>query len=129
MINSLKDVLPVVALPQSNGRVEITVADDMIWVSDYAVGADGKEISNFTLCIPRGPLDGAASAPREVQSKYSQPNKLSISKSGNGRSPAASAEFVRIAQELAKGPPSMAGYWFAHPTLKRHGGPVVVIDP
>lgn len=128
MINSLQEVQPVVALPQKNGRVEITVVEGMIWVSDYAVGPDGKEVSHFTLCIPRGPLDGALSARQEVHSKYAQPGTLSNDKRGNGRG-APNPEFVRIVQELAKGAPSMAGYWFSHPTLKRHGGPVVVLDP
>ncbi len=124
MVESLKQVQPVVSLPQANGHVEITVTDNMIWVSDYAAGPDGKEISNFTLCIPRGPLDGAQAASQGVHDKYAKQTTMRIKKGAGSN-----AEFDRIVAAITAAPPSKAGYWFAHPTLKAHGGPVVVVDP
>jgi hypothetical protein len=132
MIRSLKEIPPVVSLPQpGGGRVEISVVDDVIWISDYAKDDKGNDVSNFTLCVARGPLEGAPDAAAGVHALFrrrgTSPSNLAAGT--HAHSQAQRAMLARLAPAMVASPPSKAGYWFVDPTITPHGGPVVVVDP
>ena len=107
---------PAVVLPLGDGRVEITVVDNEIWLSDYASG----EVRNFTLVIPRSKLLGNKSARDGVHDHYC--NK------GTGEKYAPSRRIEKAAVKLRVAPPPMAGYWYQDPDSPAHGGPVVIVE-
>lgn len=130
MTVSLKEIPPVVVMPvPGGGRVEISIVDDTIWVSDYS----NNDVCNFTLRVPRGGLEGADNARDGVRDLYKR-RKL-----GGPSAPRAASAYERnaryreaiaqFAEAFAAAPPSKAGYWFIDPTVSPHGGPVVVLDP
>jgi hypothetical protein len=130
MTVSLKEIPPVVVMPvPGGGRVEISIVDDTIWVSDYT----NNNVCNFTLRVVRGKLEGADSAREGVHELYKQ------RKAGGVAALKASPAFernagyrdtmTRIAEAYSTARPSKAGYWFIDPTVSPHGGPVVVLDP
>jgi hypothetical protein len=133
MVRSLKEIPPAVALPQpGGGRVEISVVDDVIWISDYSKDDQGNDVSNFTLCVARGPLEGAPAAAAGVHGLFKQRGDRTWNGSKpNGRGPTKAQRAVidRVTPAMLEGPPSKAGYWFVDPTIAPHGGPVVVVDP
>lgn len=110
MAKSKQDIpATAVVLPDGKGRVEITVIDDAIWLSDYGSGKH-----NFTLVIPRKRLKGNRAARDGVYDHHCK-------KTGKAS--------VRVAAktDLTSSPPAKAGYWYelASPA---HGGPVVIIE-
>lgn len=105
---------PAVVLPLGSGRVEITVVDNEIWLSDYS----GDTERNFTLVIPRGKLQGNKSARESVYDHH-------CNKGGNGKY--ASARLAAVSKQLKTQPPAMAGYWYELPS-PAHGGPVVLVE-
>ncbi len=107
---------PSVVLPIGDGRVEITVIDNEIWLSDYA----GGNSHNFTLVIPRTRLQGNKSACQSVFDHHT--NK------GGGDQSAFSRRVMAARKTLATEPPRMAGYWYQDPNSAAHGGPVVIIE-
>ncbi len=133
MIQSLKDVAPVVVLPQADGgRIEISVVNDTIWLSDYSKDAKGNDVSNFTLCVARGPMEGAPDAASFVHDLFKRRGSAPSNPprhNGQGRSPAQQALIARVAPAMVAKPPSKAGYWYVDPTITPHGGPLVVVDP
>ena len=108
--------VPAVVLPIGDGRVEITVVDNEIWLSDYSDGT----IHNFTLVIPRNKLQGNKSARQAVCDHHN--NK------GGGEKYAPSRRVVAASKLFAVEPPRMAGYWYQDPNSPAHGGPVVIIE-
>lgn len=106
---------PAVVLPLGDGRVEVTVVDDEIWLSDYASG----EARNFTVVIPRKRLQGNKSARQGVFDHHCN------------KGPDKYAPSVRMAAAnsalLTSAPPPMAGYWYELPS-PAHGGPVVIVE-
>jgi len=104
---------PTVILPVGDGRVEITVSNKKIWLSDYASG----KARNFTLVIPRTRLKGSDSArqlvlDRHVETKGDRPSP-SRRKAAGGKSSGTKVQ------------PTAGG----HVTPKMvQGGPVVVVD-
>jgi hypothetical protein len=130
MTVSLKEIPPVVALPlPGGGRVEISVVDDTIWVSDYS----SADVCNFTLRVPRGKLEGADNARAGVHELFKKRalNGTTAQKASSAaaRNAAYRAALTKMAEAYAVEPPSKAGYWFIDPTINPHGGPVVVLDP
>jgi hypothetical protein len=118
MTSSLKEIRPVVVMPQADGgKIEITVDGDTIWLSDYS----DEKTCNFTLCIRRGELEGDAEAPNVVHQVFQERMR-------NGKR-TYQARRKLTAEAIARQPPSKAGYWFIDPTISPHGGPVVVMDP
>lgn len=116
---------PAVALPQRDGRVEITVVDGEIWVSDY--DSDGK--SNFTFVIQRGPLRGSETARAAVVDSCEKERGAEHKR----RVAAARATMVGANRQLgtsatAAGQPRAAGYWYVDPNWSAHGGPVVIVE-
>jgi hypothetical protein len=105
---------PTVVLPVGDGRVEITVVDNEIWLSDYASG----ESRNFTLVIPRSKLQGNKSARDSVYDHHCK-------KGGNGKY--ASKRLAAVSKQLTAQPPAIAGYWYELPS-PAHGGPVVIVE-
>ena len=108
--------VPSVVLPIGDGRVEITVIDNEIWLSDYA----GGSTHNFTLVIPRMKLQGNKSACQGVFAHHS--NKGGDNQSDFSRRVLAARKY------LSAEPPRMAGYWYQDPNSAAHGGPVVIIE-
>jgi hypothetical protein len=127
MTSSLKEIRPVVALPlPDGGRVEISVVEDTIWVSDYASG----DVCNFTLRVPRGKLEGDDIARAGVHEMFKERARGHAKPRADGdRGAAYRASVQRIAEAIAYAPPSKAGFWVIDPTFNPHGGPVVVLDP
>ncbi len=110
MAKSKQDIPPpTVVLHDDKGRVEVTVAGDDIWLSDYAGGKH-----NFTLVIPRKRLKGNKAARDGVYNHHcTKTGKASVK--------------VAAATDLTSAPPAKAGYWYelASPA---HGGPVVIVE-
>jgi hypothetical protein len=104
---------PAVTLNLDDGRVEITVVDNEIWLSDYASG----EKHNFTLVVPRKRLQGNKAAQEAVHQHFSKRGAA-----------APSARIAAAAPKLVEGPPAMAGYWYQDPNFPAHGGPVVIVE-
>jgi len=125
MTRSLQEISPVVALPQPDGgRVEISVVDDMIWISDYSSAGT----CNFTLRVLRGRLEGAENARVAVHDLFKE-RARGKSSAAYGRNSPYRAALNKIAEAMVAAPPTKAGYWFIDPTFSPHGGPVVVLDP
>lgn len=130
MTVSLKEIPPVVVMPiTGGGKVEISVVNDSIWISDYS----SDDVCNFTLRVMRGKLEGSEYAREAVHEMYKRrklggpsAQKGAPAHEGNrGRREA----LAKFAETFAAGLPSKAGYWFSDPTVTPHGGPVVVLDP
>jgi len=107
--------VPSVVLPIGGGRVELTVTDGEIWLSDYATGKK----RNFTLVIPRGKLRGNKSARQSVFDHHS--NK-------RGAKAALSQRVMAARKLITAQPPKVAGYWYQDPSFPAHGGPVVIVE-
>jgi len=114
MATSREIPAPTVVLPVGDGRVELTVVDDEIWLSDYGTG------HNFTLVIPRTKLQGNKTACTNVFEHHNK--KASAGKYTPSKRVAAASQL------LAVEPPRMAGYWYELPNFGSHGGPVVVVE-
>jgi hypothetical protein len=106
---------PAVVLPLGEGRVEITVVNDEIWLSDYANDKD----RNFTMVIPRSKLTGNKSACDAVHNHYSR---------DTGGKPPRWQRLQAVVDMLRVQPPRMAGYWYQDPASPAHGGPVVIVE-
>lgn len=106
---------PGVTLHVGDGRVEVTVVDNEIWLSDYASG----EARNFTLVIPRTRLQGNKSARQSVHDHHCNHK--------DGARPCSSRVAAALPQ-LEKTPPAVAGYWYQDPNSPAHGGPVVIVE-
>jgi hypothetical protein len=116
-----------IALPQADGRVEVTVHGDEIWVSDYA--ADNT--SHFTFVIQRGPLKGSDNARAVVADSC----KTDQDKGGWHRPRVAAARAAMASASSQMGgagtappQPRRAGYWYEDPNWTGHGGPVVIVE-
>jgi len=110
MAKSKQDIpATAVVLPDGKGRVEITVVDDEIWLSDYGSGKH-----NFTLVIPRKRLKGNKAARDGVYDHHCK-------KTGTASVKAAATT------DLTTAPPAKAGYWYELAS-NAHGGPVVIIE-
>jgi len=107
--------VPSVVLPVGAGRVELTVTEGEIWLSDYA----DDEKRNFTLVIPRSELHGNKSACKSVFDHHS--NK-------RGAKNAFSQRVAAVRKFLTVQPPKVAGYWYEDPSFPAHGGPVVIVE-
>jgi hypothetical protein len=110
---------PTVALPVPDGRVEVTVVDNEIWISDYAKTGNRQRL-NFTLVIPRGKLVGNAAA---SQSAFEHHRK-DYGKASAMRSPRLAACAVKV----GKAKPRKAGFWYEDKEFPAHGGPVVILE-
>jgi len=108
-----KTPAPAVVLPVGDGRVEVTVIDGAIWLSDYASGKS----RNFTLVIPRKRLQGHKSARQGVFDCHCEDAK---------REPSLPMAAARTSL-LKQAPPRKAGYWYELPS-PAHGGPVVIVE-
>jgi len=116
MATSKKSIpAPSVVLPIGAGRVELTVTEDEIWLSDYA----DAEKRNFTLVIPRSELHGNESACQSVFAHHSN-------RKGAGRT--LSQRVTAVRKFLTAQPPKVAGYWYEDPSFPAHGGPVVIVE-
>lgn len=106
---------PSVVLPVGDGRVEVSVVDNEIWLSDYSSG----EARNFTLVIPRQRMQGNKSARQAVFDHH-------CNKGGEKYAPS-----LRMAKAstalLTAAPPPIAGYWYELPS-PAHGGPVIIVE-
>jgi len=110
MASSRQDIpAPAVVLPTGNGRVEVTVVDNEIWLSDYAGGKH-----NFTLVIPRKRLKGNKAARDGVYDHHCTKTSTASVR-------------MAAASDLTTERPAKAGYWYelASPA---HGGPVVIVE-
>jgi len=112
---------PTVALPTGDGRVEVSVVDGEIWVSDY----DSRRKRNFTIVIQRGKLNGSQCACQAVHESVRDEGNLAASK---GARPKHSQRIAQAHRIMAKRPPRKAGYWYQEPDSSAHGGPVVIIE-
>jgi hypothetical protein len=111
----------MVALPLRDGRVELTVVGDEIWISDYAKSGS-RERLNFTLVIPRGKLVGNAAA-RESAFEHHRMDDYA------GKAPPMrSARLAACAARVGKVKPRKAGYWYEDSAFPAHGGPVVILE-
>ncbi|HTT09742.1 MAG TPA: hypothetical protein VMG60_02540 [Burkholderiaceae bacterium] len=104
--------VPTVILPIGDGRVEITVSDKKIWLSDYA----SRKARNFTLVIPRTRLKGSDSDRLGAFDLHADPKRAKRTPS---KTNAAATKSSRTKVQRAAGHPV--------PALV-HGGPVVVVD-
>ncbi|HUL64043.1 MAG TPA: hypothetical protein VLW55_05460 [Burkholderiaceae bacterium] len=110
MAKSKQDIpAAAVVLHDDEGRIEVTVVDGEIWLSDYGSGKH-----NFTLVIPRMRLKGNKAARDGVYNHHcNKTGKASVK--------------LAATTDLTSAPPAKAGYWYqlASPA---HGGPVVIIE-
>jgi len=112
---------PMVSLPIGDGRVEISVVDGEIWVSDY----DSRTKRNFTIVIQRGTLNGNRCVCQAVHESAREESTLAASKRGR---PKHARRIAKAHEVMAEKPPRKAGYWYQDPNSSAHGGPVVVIE-
>lgn len=102
-----------VVVPDANGRVELTVVDGKIWLSDYSAAGT----RNFTLLVPRKKLRGNQTARDSLHAHLK-------TQSGGTSVNAAGATAVPLSPATA---PDQVGYWYVDDSYA-HGSPVTVVE-